>query len=399
MSSSSDSPRGRQQSSAKHWIITINNWKEEDLEELRSVCRASNSYSYQEEKGKDGTHHLQGYICYRTRIRLTAMKKLLTRAHLEIAKEPSIAYRYCMKEDSRVEGGPADHSGPPTEKTSGLMQTKWHEFQEFSKTNTWDDCVDHYPNLIDKEGAMRKIFEKKFEKNGDFAKETIVLWGCPGTGKTLYVRSLLQGCNYFRNTIKKWWDGYAYENTVWIDDYKEDHLPRNQLLQLMDPGPVQMELKGGTVMIVATRVIITSNQHPRDWFLKDEKNFREDYKGQAVLRRILAIEFTSDGLILPEIDPKTQRQGNTVLPEIVKKNFVELDSFFGIERDSQGLAHMVRDSETSDSSLTATETINFDDLEDVNNPLSDDDEYHDDDDDMSDWEFENIKGHKRLWRG
>lgn len=81
---------------SKFWMFTINN-PEADLE----FDRLGVEYAiWQKEKGKEGTLHFQGYICFESRKRGSEVKKLapFTRAHLEPRQGThEQAKKYCSK--------------------------------------------------------------------------------------------------------------------------------------------------------------------------------------------------------------------------------------------------------------------------------------------------------------
>lgn len=92
-----------QGSPALHWIGTINNYTAEDKEMLNSsrdidICVA------QSEKGiESGLPHLQFYIKLYKKKRLTELKKLFPRAHLEKVNNIEKAIEYCQKEDTKTD--------------------------------------------------------------------------------------------------------------------------------------------------------------------------------------------------------------------------------------------------------------------------------------------------------
>lgn len=70
---------------AKHWCFTINNPLPEDFDRLQTVI--CDYIVAQEERGESGTRHIQGLICFATKIRAAQVKqKIGTRCHLEIMR-------------------------------------------------------------------------------------------------------------------------------------------------------------------------------------------------------------------------------------------------------------------------------------------------------------------------
>lgn len=111
MSISSNSSRGlgntnqtpkRQPSPAKRWCLTLNNYSEKEYQELISSISSEN-YIIGKETGEEGTPHLQGYIEFKEKKRLTALKKINNRIHWEAAKgNKDSNIEYCSKDNNYV---------------------------------------------------------------------------------------------------------------------------------------------------------------------------------------------------------------------------------------------------------------------------------------------------------
>lgn len=99
----------------KHWCFTINNYNEDDVTALSSLHPSEASYIiFGRERGENGTPHLQGYIEFVKRERLTSIKKIpsLSRAHLEPRRgTPEAAAEYCRKDGEVVELGECSRDG------------------------------------------------------------------------------------------------------------------------------------------------------------------------------------------------------------------------------------------------------------------------------------------------
>ncbi len=83
---------------ARNWCFTLNNYTKEDIKSLQSD---SYQYLFQEEKGENGTQHLQGVIFFKNARSFGCMKKLHNKAHWEVCINKPASIRYCSKEDTR----------------------------------------------------------------------------------------------------------------------------------------------------------------------------------------------------------------------------------------------------------------------------------------------------------
>jgi len=91
---------------AKRWVFTINNPTWSDWSELLRLEVLCTKLCLQEESGDAETTHIQGCFHLRKKMRMTALKKILRRAHYEKMMgtwEQSEAY--CTKLDTRLIGG------------------------------------------------------------------------------------------------------------------------------------------------------------------------------------------------------------------------------------------------------------------------------------------------------
>jgi len=108
--------------SSRAWCYTINNFTEEDRDGLRALTCAYNIFGY--ERGDEGTPHLQGYVQFAQAKTLTAVKKVMPRAHLEPRKGTvDQAVEYCKKEGDFEEFG----IKPMSQKEKGAANKRRHE--------------------------------------------------------------------------------------------------------------------------------------------------------------------------------------------------------------------------------------------------------------------------------
>lgn len=96
----------RQAPRTKYWCFTMNNYKEEDIERIDRLRSDRGVYViYGKEVGESGTPHLQGFVSFPTRKRLTYVVKVIGQAHFTMARRVDNSIEYCKKEGNVTEFG------------------------------------------------------------------------------------------------------------------------------------------------------------------------------------------------------------------------------------------------------------------------------------------------------
>lgn len=100
-------------SRVKRWCFTLNNWTTLEYDSLfprdavgsRTLHPLLEFICVGKESGAGGTPHLQGFCSFKERSRLSACKRLCSRAHWEVARSIERAIEYCKKENDFLELG------------------------------------------------------------------------------------------------------------------------------------------------------------------------------------------------------------------------------------------------------------------------------------------------------
>lgn len=246
------------------WCFTVNNhtFRPTDFPHYTEYV----VYGY--EVGESGTPHLQGFIQFARRTRLSVVQKIFkNKCHCEPRMgTPEEAATYCKKDGNFFEHGtlqPRDKNqgkrsdldvlaqaarqGVPATELFDLHPASYVRYNKSLMQLRYIDIVDPPPNY-------REI-------------EVHVYYGPPGTGKTrqayqddpqLYATPVSGNGNV-------WYDGYTGQKTILMDDYS-GQLPLVQLLRVLDVYPIQVPTKGNHVWLHNTRLVITTNTHPRNWY-------------------------------------------------------------------------------------------------------------------------------------
>lgn len=282
-------PPTHQPSPAKHWCFTLNNPTIDEDNILDELDTLTFEYAvFQLEEGENGTPHFQGYVIWKSKQRLTAVRNLMGgRCHWEIARgTPEQNRIYCTKDEGRI--GDFCESGLFPENSQGKRNDLEKLHSRLKEGLTQAEYVSEffttfvkYPNLV------QNYIVSSIEPRPDNAPfSSWLLCGPPGTGKSRLARVIASRINdgrLFRHCLGKWFDGYRGERTVLLDDFCGSSLSFTHFKCLLDRYPLRVELKGLTCEMAATHFLITTNQDPKEWW-KAEVTGR--YGHDAIFRRI-----------------------------------------------------------------------------------------------------------------
>lgn len=252
----------------KYWIFRISNPKENMIP---GTWPALEYVVWQKEKGEGGLIHLQGYVVFNQKKRLTWLKKVDAGAHWEPRKGTHAQARdYAQKEETRLEGPwsvgeePVDQQG----KRNDLISLKRRLDEGATEKEICEDegtfpAWAKYHKIIPK-------YRMLTGKQRSWPTETVVYWGEPGIGKSS--RAFHEGgadAFWLSKPAGQtaWWDGYTGQETVVIDEFY-GWIQRDLMCRICDRYPLNVETKGGSQPFLAKKIIITSNSHPTEWWPK-----------------------------------------------------------------------------------------------------------------------------------
>lgn len=227
---------------------------------------------------KTGKHHWQGFVQLKKTMRMSAVKTEIGDDAIHLEKRrgtPDEARDYCMK-DERIDG--------PWEEGVFCTQGKRTDIDDvvdmIKNKKSWKEIIEECPSTFVK--YSRGLEKVKFiynESPPDREIVVTVLWGEPGVGKTRWVYE--NKPDVYRVQSSKWWDGYEGQNEILFDDF-EGQIPYLNMLNYLDRYRLMLEFKGGQVWANWTKVYITSNEKPENWYIRDDMS-------KALLRRITSV--------------------------------------------------------------------------------------------------------------
>ncbi len=276
----------------RNFIFVINNPTDTDKLEIQILYNNDNVIRFivQLERGTTNrTLHLQGYCELRTPRRFRWFKRQLPRAHIEVRSgSAKDAWDYCAKDTSLEEGEESfalQKGSPPSSGGPGRRSDLSVVVDVIRNGGNFTDLLECSAEQIIKyhKGIAKLIALVTPPRDRSIAKEVLVYWGVPGSGKTQKAWDDNPGIwplpvQQSQNT---WFDSYENEEVVLFDEF-EGRMPLNMLLQVLDRYPVRVPYKGGFLKFNPDKIIMTGNTPWTEWYDWDGR----EIKKEALRRRI-----------------------------------------------------------------------------------------------------------------
>lgn len=212
--------------------------------------------THQLEKGAEGTPHFQWMVSLGKPQRLPSITKKLKGCHVDVARNALAAWRYCQKEDTRIEG-PWEHGVPPAAKN---RKGDTAERNAIIMKDPLKAVEDGYLRIEKFRQTVQSIqlFQvmKKENKSNDIL-DNEWHYGPTGTGKSRLVRTKWPDAFIKSNDV--WWDGYQGEETVIIEEMGPKQIGGHHMKIWADHYAFKAAVKGSQISIRPKRIIVTSN--------------------------------------------------------------------------------------------------------------------------------------------
>lgn len=267
----------------RNWCFTLNNYTTEEYDAV--LCLESRYLVVGRETGEvEATPHLQGYLVFKNEKSLTQMKQLIPRAHFEVAKGSAQQnFEYCSKQGDYKEIG----TRPLSQKQKGQTEKdRWSNILKAAEEGDMDWIKEHEPQVyVLHDKALERAFKraKPSPQNLD-TLEHEWWYGPTGTGKSRSARELYPDA-YIKDPKERWWDGYADQSVVIIDDFdKYQKEQGGDMKRWLDHYPFKAPVKGGYLDIRPAKIIVTSNYHPGEIW-DDEQTV------DPIMRRVKCVDY------------------------------------------------------------------------------------------------------------
>jgi len=228
------------------------------LQELKTHCDWV--LGQEEMCPETGKVHIQGMAYSKQDCRWGFVKE-----HKEKCRDPTASIAYCSKEESRL-AGPWEYGIRPTFNVKGMKEKNAQMIQGDIKELVDEGRV----SLL----SIKRIIEARtiYANLKPIVEEPKVIkgtwhYGEPRTGKSTAARTGV----YYLKSANKWWDGYAGEDKVVLEDvdpHMKDWL--SYFIKIWtDWWHFKAEIKGGHITIQIKEFHVTSNYSLTEVFGED----------------------------------------------------------------------------------------------------------------------------------
>jgi len=252
------------------------------------------------ECGAEGGYlHWQLLAIFCRKITLSGVKNIFGRtAHVEPSRSAA-ADEYVWKEETRVAGTQFELGERPMRRN---VSTDWEAVRDSAKRGALDGinhlipylywlgilivCVLDIPAdvFVRCYGQLRKISEDYIQPVA-IQREVFCYWGDAGTGKSRRAWDEAGLDAYPKCPVSKFWCGYRGHTSVVIDEFRGG-INISHFLRWLDRYPVNVETKGGATVLKATKIWITSNVSPDDWYPEANEETKT-----AIRRRMTIVHY------------------------------------------------------------------------------------------------------------
>lgn len=272
----------------RHWCITVNNpvLNPEDFGVFLQSLPNFRYGVYQLEQTFGGVPHYQCYLEFSHIKRFTWLRKRLPTAHIEERRGTRDEARaYCQKDESRL-SGPFERGewicGP------GHRSDIKIACEVLLSSRSLSAVAIAYPSTFVRYSRGFGALLSSTQPERSAPPRVTLLYGPTGSGKTRMAFEQYPGL-YRKPPDTRWFDGYSSQGVLLLDDFfgAASKMSLSYLLQLLDRYPFTFEEKGSYIPLLATKIVITSNHHPRTWY--NYVGRQESYL--ALARRVHAVYY------------------------------------------------------------------------------------------------------------
>lgn len=254
-------------SQCKGWVFTWNNYPDASLTFIKRLFREGKikGYVVGKEIAQSGTPHLQGFVSFKKRLRLSGVRAIFAEGnpawrdaiHWEPCRDRAASVEYCKKDGDYIEDGIIgnERGGKRDGFESGLREYMEHRNLKRFKQ-------DHPGIYVRYSRGISTLLDAPV-RDIENPPKVVYIYGPTGTGKTSMVFRKFKDI-WISGRDLQWFDGYDGQECALFDDFRGSMCKFSYLLRILDRYPLQVPIKGGFVNWAPKYIVLTSNTHPRE---------------------------------------------------------------------------------------------------------------------------------------
>lgn len=245
-----------------------------------------------------GRIHLQGFLAYKKRVRMSTVVADLPRgSHVERMRGTvSDNLCYTSKPESHV-AGPWKFGEIPVD-TADCKKSKWESLIADVKSGVCErDLYEKYPSFLDRCRGVEKAISLFAPTISERHVDVFLLWGPACTGKSYRCKQAFPDFFEAHGSLDlRTFMSYRGQKTVIVDAFLSAEWPMTSLEGMIKDAVCDIPVMYGAVKSLWTTFIITTNQHPDSMYsgavnrgslmLRIKKTFyisaREDKGGEKI---------------------------------------------------------------------------------------------------------------------
>lgn len=232
----------------------------------------------QQERGEGGFLHWQVIVAFRKKASKRTLSRLYPDVHAELTYSDA-ANEYVWKEDTRVAESQFQFGVKPFQRNNPI------EWESIWLSAVSGDIMSIPANIRVQNYRTLRSIQSDFAKPVGITRTCNVFHGPTGTGKSRRAWEEASTDAYPKDPRTKFWCGYRDQKNVVIDEFRGG-IDIAHLLRWLDRYPVNVEIKGSSVCLLAETIWITSNLPPRLWYPELDQETLD-----ALMRRLVVVEF------------------------------------------------------------------------------------------------------------
>ena len=288
---------------SRQYQLTINNPSEEyshsKIKEIATLkFKTFEFLAMADEIGEENTYHTHIFICFKSAVRFSTIKKHFPKAHIESVKgtvKDNIDYikkqgkwKDTDKAETSVEGSYEELGERPTDNKgkNPLYSDLYRMVVEEGLSNTEIIRINNdYLPMIDIITRLRTMYlQEKFKGTRRLELETIFVQGVTGSGKSRSILDEYGDENCYRVTdYTHPFDTYQTEAVLVFEEFRSN-IKISDMLNYLDIYPLVLPARYAQKQACYTKVFITTNLPLEEQYIDIQGFNPESWK--AFLRRI-----------------------------------------------------------------------------------------------------------------